>query len=254
MPQCSRSALVITLIGTGHVFDIAPRVRDEIRRRAPNVVGIELDAPRYHALRSKHRDRTGTPLVYRLLADFQTRIANEYGVEAGDEMLAAADEARSLGIPVALIDKDAQQVFRRLRHEMGFTEKARLLGSAIVSVLPLLPGRSVEKQVQEMQEDYTAYFDEMAKKFPTLKRVLLDERNEHMARALTELAGQQEQIVAVLGDGHVDGIQAILVEKGLEVETVRLKHLRERPPPAEGTATATLTMEVPDETPPPREL
>src|SRR5687767_7647561 len=114
----------ITLVGTGHVFDIRARVREEIRRRAPSVVGIELDGPRYHALRNRHtQDRRKAPFFYRLMADFQTRIANEYGVEAGDEMLAAADEARELGVPLALIDADAQQTFQRLLREMRFGEK-----------------------------------------------------------------------------------------------------------------------------------
>lgn len=248
---------LITLIGTGHVFDIGKRVREEIRLRAPQVVGIELDAPRYHALRNRNKDRTGVPLVYRFLADFQTRIANQYGVEAGDEMLAAAEEARELAIPLALIDKDAQQTFARLRKEMRFGEKMRLVGSAFVGLLPIMPGKSIEKQVDEMQENYAAYFEEMGKKFPTLKRVLLDERNVHMAAALAEMSRTNERIVGVVGDGHVDGIAAILQQQGLPVETVRLKHLRapraEAPAPV-GTATATLSMDVPAEPPPPREL
>jgi pheromone shutdown protein TraB len=240
----------ITLIGTGHVFDIAKRVREEVRRRSPQVVGIELDPPRYHALRNKNKDKRGVPIVYRLLADFQTRIANEYGVEAGDEMIAASDEARDLGVPLALIDKDAQQTFTRLRLEMSLGEKARLLGSAIVGLLPILPGKSVEKQVQEMQEDYSSYFEEMGKKFPTLKRVLLDERNEHMARALSDLSKTNERVVAVIGDGHVDGILTILIEQGFDVETVRLKQLREKVAEPQGSASATLSFDLPSDVPP----
>jgi len=243
---------LITIIGTGHVFDIGGRVREEIRRRAPQVVGIELDGPRYQALRSKNKDRTGTPIVYRLLADFQTRIANEYGVEAGDEMLAASDEAQALGIPLALIDKDAQQTFARLRREMRFGEKMRLLGSAVVGLIPIFPGKSIEKQVEEMQDDYSTYFALMGEKFPTLKRVLLDERNEHMAKALATMTQTNEHIVAVIGDGHVDGIRDILVAQGHSVETVRLKELRAKAAPPVGTATATLSMDLPGEPPPPR--
>jgi pheromone shutdown protein TraB len=245
---------LITLIGTGHVFDIGARVREEIRRRAPQVVGIELDGPRYHALRNKNKDRSGTPVVYRLLADFQTRIANQYGVEAGDEMLAASDEAKALNVPLALIDKDAQQTFARLRKEMRFGEKMRLFGSAVVGLLPILPGKSIEKQVEEMQEDYASYFTQMEKQFPTLKRVLLDERNEHMARALQDLARTNERVVAVVGDGHVDGIHAILKGAGLDVETVRLKELRAKSAAAapQGNATASLTVTVEGTSPPPR--
>jgi pheromone shutdown protein TraB len=238
----------VTLVGTGHVFDIGARVRDEIRKRAPQAVAIELDPPRYHALRNRNGDRSSAPFVYRMLADFQARLASEYGVEAGAEMLAAGDEAMAMGVPLALIDKDAQQTFQRLFKEMRFREKARLAGSAIASLF--LPGKSLEKQVDEMQEDYTRYFDEMAKKFPTLKRVLLDERNEHMAASLAEMSRTVPNVVAVMGDGHVDGVAAILEKRGIPVELVRLKQLRGAAPV--GNATATISMDVPGEAAPPK--
>lgn len=249
-PVAPPREVLVTLIGTGHVFDIGAKVREEIRRRAPQVVGIELDPPRYHALRNKSKDRKGLPLAYRILADFQTRIANSYGVEAGDEMLAASDEARALGVPLALIDADAQQTFAKLRREMGFRERMRLLGSLAVGLV--LPGKSVDKQVDAMQEDYSVYFAEMGDKFPTLKRVLLDERNVHMARALREMARTQDRIVAVMGDGHVDGVRDLLAKDGIGVATVRLKELRRKDPAPQGTATATLSYDVPGEAPPPR--
>jgi pheromone shutdown protein TraB len=241
----------VALVGTGHVFDIGARVREEVRRRAPQVVAIELDPPRYHALRSKDKGgRAKAPFVYRLLAGFQARLAEDYGVEAGAEMLAAADEAQALGVPLALIDADAQRTFQRLLREMRFGEKMRLLGSAVAGAF--LPGKSIEKQVDEMQEDYSKYFEEMAKRFPTLKRILLDERNEHMARALSGMSRAQQRVVAVVGDGHVDGVRAILQRQGISVEAVRLKELRAKPVAAQGNASATLTMTIEGTSPPPR--
>lgn len=254
-PEPTPEPAVITLIGTGHVFDIGARVREELRRATPQLVGIELDPGRYHALRNRNKDKTGVPLVYRMLAGFQARIADAYGVEAGDEMLAAADEARALAVPLALIDVDAQRAFHRLRQEMGFREKMRFLGSVLAGAL--LPGKSVEKQVDEMQENYALYFDEMGRKFPTLKRVLLDERNEHMARNLVELGKGRQRIAAVMGDGHVDGVRDILLRSGHRVETVRLKDLRAKAaaaaPPPGGNASATLSVDVPAMSPPPRD-
>ena len=244
---------MITLIGTGHVFDIGARVREEIRRRAPQVVAVELDPPRYHALRNKGAQgeaRKDAPLFYRMLANFQTRIANDYGVEAGDEMLAAANEAQALAVPLALIDKDAQQTFQRLLSEMRFGEKMRLAGSALVGLA--LPGKNVESQVNEMQENYAAYFEEMGKRFPTLKRVLLDERNEHMAKALLEIAKTNERVVAIVGDGHVDGMLPIILAAGAQVESVRLKDLRQKEAPAVGTNVAHVSFDVPAQRPPER--
>ena len=252
-----RAPTRITLIGTGHVFDIGARVRHEIRRREPGAVAIELDRARYQALRSKNKDKTGVPLVYRLLAEFQTRLADKYGVEAGDEMLAAADEAAALAVPLALVDRDARVTFQRLRQEMPAIEKLRFVGSAVVGILPWYPGqKSIEKQLDDMQDDYAKVFEMMGDRLPTLKRVLLDERNEYMANHLAQMASHHARLVAVVGDGHVDGMQAILQRRDdIIVETVRLKELRTGPAveSGEGTASASFAVEIADEAGPPRE-
>jgi len=231
---------VITLIGTGHVFNLRARVREEIFRRSPTVVCLELDPARYMSLKSPERAKGKAPFVYRMLANFQDRIAEGYGVKPGDEMLAASDAATDLSASICLIDKDAQQTFQRLMKEMPFKEKMHLLGSSIAGVFT--PGKSVEAQVKELEDNYAQYFEVLGKKFPTLKRILIDERNDHMADALTQLHGSHDRVVAVMGDGHVDGILAILQGRGIPVEVVRLKELRtERP--AVGTASTGFTVE-----------
>ena len=50
--------------------------------------------------------------------------------------------------------------------------------------------------------------DEIAKELPTIKRVLIDERDEYLASKIYEAKG--ENIVAVVGAGHVPGLIAHL--------------------------------------------
>src|SRR6266581_9347893 len=86
---------MITLLGVGHVFDISRAIRAEILGRRPRVVALELDPARYHALMSREpRARGLSPLA--LLAQFQIRIARQYGVEVGDEMVAASRAAQEV--------------------------------------------------------------------------------------------------------------------------------------------------------------
>ncbi len=230
---------MVTLVGTGHVFNLRQRVQDEIYRRLPTAVALELDAPRFQALQRPKDARRKGPFLYQMFADFQQRVAKSYGVEAGDEMLAAAEAARNLGVPVALIDRDAQVTFRRLFQEMRLGEKVRLLGSAVGSIF--VPSRTIEAEVSEMEKDYSTYFDVLAKKFPTVKRVLLDERNAHMAAAIRDLSASHPNLVVVMGDGHVDGIAQMLSGWAIEVDTVRLKDLRKTAAGPGGTASATVT-------------
>lgn len=233
-------ARVITILGTGHVFDLRRRVQEEIFRRSPEMVALELDPPRFEALRHPERAKGGPP-VYRLLAGFQERMAKKYGVKAGDEMLAAAEAARDLRVPIALIDRDARLVFRRVWTQMGFLERMRLAGALIAGVV--LPSNKVEAELDKIQDDYDAVFAELGKKFPTVRRVVLDERDAHMAEALAQLAGQHASIVAVVGDGHVDGLSRLLTEKQVAFETVRLKALRAAPETSTEPGSVTMRVE-----------
>lgn len=230
---------MIVLLGTGHVFDLEAAVQDEIRSRSPGVVALELDPDRYRALQADDREPQG-PLFYRALARFQQGMAERYGVQPGDEMLAAARAARQVGAPVALVDRDAQETFARLWREMGWWEKTRFVGSSLGSLL--IPGRAVEDHLEEIQQDASAYLSVLGEKYPTVKRVLLDERNHHMADRIDDLAHRHETVVGVLGEGHVDGVRDLLVGRGHEVETVRLDELSERE--GEEGSTAGFSVEV----------
>jgi len=233
---------VITLLGTGHVFNLRARVKDEIRKRQPAVVALELDPNRFQALRNPHMPRRKAPFVYQMLADFQERLAKDAGIRPGDEMLAASEAAEEIGVPVALIDADAQRTFARLRQEMTFGEKMRGIGSILASAF--IRSKAVDEQVREMEADYAAYFEALGEKFPTVKRVLLDERNAHMANELVKAAERFPTIVAVVGDGHVDGMSRLLAARGLAVESLRLKDLRGPPPPEPGSsASATVSFD-----------
>jgi pheromone shutdown protein TraB len=217
---------MITLLGTGHVFDLRKRLQRELLARVPDVVCLELDPGRMQGLLARQRGSTSeAPLTYRLLAEFQGKMASEHGIAPGDEMLAAYEAAQQARVPVELIDLDAQRTFQRLWGEMGWGERARLVASGVASLV--LPKRMVEDQLEQMQADYAGFFEAMAKEYPTIKRVLIDERNAHMAARLAGLHAQGKQsVVAVVGDGHVDGMRALLEAQGLVVECVRLKELR----------------------------
>jgi len=80
----------------------------------------------------------------------------------------------------------------------------------------------------ESQEDQ--YMEVLGEGFPAVKKVLIDDRNKHMAKQISAIHAEHKSIVAVVGDGHVPGLVEAL--KPLEVETVRLKELRRDAPTA----------------------
>lgn len=212
---------MITIVGVGHVFAISENVKDLIRSRRPEVVCLELDPGRYRALLHREESR-GVPLQYRLLGIFQKRMAAKFGTEVGGEMVAAVEAAREVGARVALIDMDAASVFARLWKRMSFKEKVHLMGGALVGLLA--SKERVEKELDRYEESTEQYVELLGEGFPSIKEVLIDDRNKFMAGKLSELAAQHRSILAVVGDGHVSGIASGLA--GSEVETVRLKDIR----------------------------
>jgi pheromone shutdown protein TraB len=225
---------MITLVGVGHVFAVRRGVRRIIVERRPLVVAVELDRLRFEALQRRHR-RGRAPLTYRLLAFIQERIAREYGADVGEEMLAAAYAAREVGAHLAFIDMDSTIVFRRMMREMGLTERIRLFLASLGGLF--VRRRKVEAELARYEADSQAYLREFAREFPRIKRVLIDERDRHMAAALRDLETRYERVVAVVGDGHVEGLLRLLADRGLE--TIRLRELRREGAPSDA-ATATV--------------
>lgn len=215
---------MITIIGVGHVFAISENVKDMIRSRRPEVVCLELDPGRYSAL--MHGEHSGAvPLQYRLLGYFQKRMATKFGSEVGDEMIAAVEAAREVGAKVALIDMDASTVFARLWRRMSLKEKVHLMGGAFVGLFA--SKERVEKELERYEEGSDQYMEMIGEGFPSIKEVLIDDRNKFMAGRLSELSTKHGSILAIVGDGHVSGIVSAL--SGSEVETVRLRELRTQP-------------------------
>lgn len=272
------TSVELTIIGTGHVFAIGEHVARLVHERNPDVVAVELDPVRLQGLRQRkhlaelHRTdpvaaaametklrqaAKRLPLVYRWLAGLQDRIADEQGVDTGNEMLAAAEAAEARGVPIACIDVEAQALLARAWKAMKIGERARFLFSLAFQGRTRRGGSTVDEELEEYQNDPLAYLAKFGDRFPNLKRVLIDDRDEHMAARIAEL-GQAEapdrirgarqpmqdrvagertglpqegplRVVAVVGDGHVEGMLAWLDKKGIQDparEVIRVQTLR----------------------------
>jgi len=222
---------MITLIGTGHVFNLSAAILNIFEEKEPEIIGVELDPQRYQAILLRNTDpatyhtaKKDLPLIYKMLAQFQENMAEQYGVNAGDEMVTAIQYAQSHQLPVAFIDTNAQQLFTNMWNTMPFFEKMKLLLSGLTGFF--VSKKRVEQELKNYQQNFDLYIQEIGKKFPTIKRTLIDERNEHMMLKLVALHEKHQKIIACVGDGHVPGISALLQEKQIPFETIRLVELQ----------------------------
>jgi len=239
---------MITLIGTGHVFNLSNALLNIFDEKQPEILCVELDKQRFNALMMKKNDpeaykkvEKNLPIIYKLLSRFQESMANEYGVTAGDEMITTINYAQSHQLPVAFIDMNAQRLFSRMLKSMSLSEKLRMMLSGVGGLF--VSKKRVEKELKRLEGNFDTYIEQIGKKFPTIKRVLIDERNEHMAQQLKMATEQHEKVIAVIGDGHVPGISKILKKKELEFETIRLSELRNNAPSKSDSSSASFSLE-----------
>ncbi len=238
---------MIILIGTGHVFNLSSALIEIFDEKKPDIICVELDKERLNALLLKKTDpekykevSKNNPFIYKILARFQDNMAKEYGVSAGDEMLTAINYAKSHDIPLDLIDTNAQRLFSKMLKTMSISEKIKLFLSGFTGFF--IGRERVEKELKKIENDFDIYLKEIGKKFPSIKKILIDERNENMANKLIDLTDSYDIIIACIGDGHISGISNILDEKKVLYDTIRLNDLRNRIIKSD-TASASFTVE-----------
>lgn len=211
----------ILLVGTVHVSqESADLVRAVIEEEGPDAVCVELDSRRYEALSQQQKweafdlkevirkKQLSTMLANVLLASYQKRLGDQLGVLPGTEMLEAINVAKKHDIPISLCDRDVRVTMRRAWRSTPFFKKSMLVSSLIVGVFDTKPVSEESLQVLKKQDVLSEMMQELGKEVPTLKTVLIDERDRYLAEKTLRAEGKT--IVSVVGAGHVEGIKTIL--------------------------------------------
>lgn len=239
---------MITLIGTGHVFNLSQALLNIFDEKQPDILCVELDKQRFNALMLKQTDpekyeasAKNQPVIYKMLARFQDGMAQEYGVQAGEEMLTTVNYAQSHQLPIAFIDMNAQNLFRKMLRQMSFKEKIRLMFSGIGGFF--VSKKRVEKELANIEKNFDKYIEQIGDKFPTIKRVLIDERNQYMVQQLSMANEKFEKVIAVVGDGHIPGFTELLTKKEIDFEAIRLSELRSHSTDDLDSSSASFTIE-----------
>ena len=206
------------LIGTAHVSKESVRlVKAVIEEQRPNTVCVELCESRYQAIRQKDRwQNTDIIKVIRdkksflllsnlLLASFQKRIARQFDVKPGEEMITAINTAESIGAQIHLADRDIRTTLSRTWRVMGLWSKIKLLFQLMLSLGELNEIKEEDVEKMKQQDVLETLLSEVGKSLPELKAILIDERDQYLAEKIRTAPGNK--VVAVVGAGHIPGIQ-----------------------------------------------
>lgn len=211
----------ITLIGTAHISqDSINEVTESIKTQKPDCVAIELDQKRCDSIKNPDSWRQldiikvlkrgeGFLLLANLvLASFQKRMGQNVGVRPGDEMVAAMKVAEELNIPTTMVDRPIQTTLRRAWAKNSLWGKCKLLSAMISSAFTSEKISSEEIEELKNNSEMDSMMKELSDYMPTVKEVLIDERDKYLASHIWESEGSN--IIAVLGAGHLPGVQAYL--------------------------------------------
>lgn len=231
----------ITLIGTAHVSaESVVEVENTIRELKPDCVAIELDEKRAESITNKDKFREldivkvlknnqGFLLIANLiLSTYQKRMGNDVGVQPGDEMLKGMEVSSELGIPVVMADRPIQITLKRAWSKSSLWGKCKLLSALLSSAFTKEELSETEIENIKNKNEMDSMMAELADFLPVIKEVLIDERDSYLATKIWESSG--DNIVAVLGAGHMNGVVANLEKYAAEGKTKDIEEISSIPP------------------------
>lgn len=227
----------LVLIGTSHISQQSvDEVINSIEVIRPAVVAIELDRNRFLSLTNKEKrklkfsdiKKTGVKgYLFALIGAYiQKKMGRLVNVEPGAEMLAAIHSAKKHKLRLALVDQPIEITMKRLSQELTWKERFRFIGDIFRGLffrkrelkrygledfdLTQVPE---EKLIQKM-------INEVKERYPSLYKVLIEERNQVIAKNLAVLLRHdpEQQVIAVVGAGHEADLLN-LIKKDLKEST-----------------------------------
>lgn len=110
---------------------------------------------------------------------------------------------------------------------MSLREKLSIMFGGFLSLFARKS--TVEKELNRFKNNEERYLTELRKAYPSTVKILIDGRNEFMAKRLREVSAESATSIAVVGDGHISGMRSLLSEFA-DVEVLRLDELRTSAP------------------------
>ena len=231
----------VHLVGTAHISARSAEEAEEVIRRVrPDSVCVELcearraalsrpDAWREMDLFQVVRRRQATMLlVHLVLAAFQRKLGDRLGVRPGQEMVRAMEVAEETGAEVVLADRNIQVTLLRTWRHLTWWDKLRMVFSLMMTVVAAPRFSEADIEGLKQEDVLNTVMATFAAEFPRAKETLIDERDRYLAHKIRTAPGPT--VVAVLGAGHLQGVQARLTAGDPTFDEAALRRLPRRGP------------------------
>jgi len=237
------------LLGTAHVSpESVADVRREIDAGTYDAVAIELCDTRYNAMTDPkalekldlfeilRQGKAGMVMASLALGAYQQRLAQQFDIRPGAELEAAATGAKRLGLPLWLIDREIGTTLKRVYRNVSWWQRYSIFTGLISSLLSRTEVSSEDIERLKQGDMLESTFSEFAAGSASLYTPLIDERDQFMAARLLEAQqtaenGPPKRVLAVVGAGHLEGLERSLSE-GLAEPAATRAELERIPKPA----------------------
>lgn len=223
----------LLIIGTSHIAqESVVEISTTIHSWQPDIVAVELDKQRATALLQEQPNKVRIQDILKIgvkgylfvkLGQFaQKKLGGMVGVAPGSEMKAALLLAQEKKLAVAFIDQPIQITLRRFSKTLTWKERFRFVSDIIKGVFqPKKQLRSLGVEQLDLrkvpkQELITKMMGQLQQRYPSIHKVLVEERNHFMTQRLIQLQKKfpEKRILAIVGAGHKEGMEALLKESG----------------------------------------
>jgi pheromone shutdown-related protein TraB len=225
--RLQRDGVQYTVIGTAHVSRAsADAVRELAASGEFDVIAVELCQARYDALTAERKwtdldlyrilreGKAGLVMANLALSAYQRRIAEQFGIEPGAEMRAAAVAAKEYGLPLQLVDRDLATTLRRSYASVPWYKRLYLMTGLAVGMVS--SEEIDEEAIEKLKEGdiLESTFTEFAEHSPQLYEALISERDRYMAARLREenAGATGSRVLVVIGAGHMEGLAKHLTD------------------------------------------
>lgn len=218
----TKNSKQIHLLGTAHISSESVReVENAVRSGQYDAIAVELCQSRYQAMFASQdlekadlltlikQGKLPQMLLQVLLASYQERLARQVETPLGAELKAAVEEAKAQNLPLLLIDREVRTTLQRVRQANNFWQNFQLFGLLIAGIFEKQDISREEVEKLKEADMLSHALSEMAHSQPAIYRVIIQERDQYLSYKLQQIAHTEnyQNILAVVGAGHVPGIQ-----------------------------------------------
>ena len=213
----------LTIIGTSHIARQSLKdVEEAIIKKNPDIIALELDKKRLYSLIHKPEGKISIysirkiglkGYIFSLIGAWaEKKLGELVGVTPGSEMKKAVMLAKKNKKEIALIDQDIEVTLKRFSEALTWKEKWRFFIDIIKAVIFRKKEIDFDLTKVPSKKIINELVEKVRKRYPNVYKVLIEERNNVMAKNLKKIMrnNQDKKILAIVGAGHEDDILKLI--------------------------------------------